>query len=489
MTTATPHSETRAADRTAPCRDPGSFRDPHGFVIHAGARIFRALGAEAHRSYGEAQASGVLDALLGDGLLVDTWPLAEDEAIAAQLHAQFPEAHAFVEQRAIPLPTYPAEWTFSMIADAGILTLDIQARCIRSGFTLQDASAYNVFFDGVKPSFVDMTSIQRARRLDIWRALGQFHRLFLYPLLLAHHRNIPSKGYYLAHLDGLFARDVSRIIGPSRFLRPSLLLDVTLPAALIRFGRGERGSAAFPAAGEAPRGNPEVQCMMLRRLRRKLLRLRRRHRPRSLWTAYERDNSYAAEAETVKGDYIRAFMERYRPTSVTDVGCNTGRYSRIAARAGARVVAVDADHDSLDELYRSLTGTGGERLSIQPVWTSFDNPTPAIGFANGERASFLSRHRAQAVFALALVHHLLVTARIALPMLVRQFAELTGEWLVLEYVSPEDRMFRSLGAFRESLYLDLTEARFLEAFGERFSLVDLRRLPGGTRVLLTMRKR
>jgi hypothetical protein len=161
----------------------------------------------------------------------------------------------------------------------------------------------------------------------------------------------------------------------------------------------------------------------------------------------------------------------------------------MAARQGAKVVAVDVDHDSVDVLYRSIAGAKGADAGIQPIWTSFMNPTPAMGFANRERRSFLSRHRAEAVLALALIHHLHVSERLPLPLLAREFAGFTSKWLIIEYVDPADPMFRSLPAFREDLYRGLTEEAFLQAFQPYFTFEEMTRLPGGLRILFAMRKK
>jgi hypothetical protein len=488
MTASTPCIEKECAlPETAFSRDLGSFRDPHGFVVHGEGRIFRVLTAQAQAHFKAAECARLIRELTDAGLLAPTWRLTAEDSAAAGLRAAFPEGAAFLEQRRIEFPTYPSEWTFAMIADAALLTLDIQERCARKGFTLQDASAYNVFFDGARPLFIDVTSIEPAGRADIWLALGQFQRLFLYPLMLAFHRRMSTKAYYLAHMDGVGADEVRSMAGRLRGLTPGFLLDVTLPALLGRSQRLVEGRAS--SFNAARRGDPEVQCMTLGRLRRKIVKLRERYTKTSCWSGYETHNSYTIEAERYKAAYIEAFMRQHAPARVTDLGCNTGRYSRIAAQSGARVVAVDSDHECVDRLYRALRAAHEPGAYIDPVWTSVDNPTPAIGFANRERPSFLARHSADAVFALALVHHLLVSARLTLPLLVRHFAELTQRWLVIEYVAPVDPMFRRLGAFREDLYRDLSAARFLEALAERFAKVDELALPGGTRTLYTLAKK
>ena len=59
--------------------------------------------------------------------------------------------------------SYPYEWTFGELRDAALLTLDVRARTrSTAGFTLKDASAYNVQFRGVRPTLIDHLSFERA---------------------------------------------------------------------------------------------------------------------------------------------------------------------------------------------------------------------------------------------------------------------------------------------------------------------------------------
>lgn len=468
-------------------RNPGSFRDPSGFVVHDGKRVFRVVNRQAADLFCELESSGLLRNLVDKGLLVETSKLAADDTILQDLQQAFPAAQDILEHRNIGMPIYPAEWTFSMIADAGILTLDIQQALVPHSLALQDASAYNVMFAGSKPVFIDTTSIQRADRNDVWFALGQFHRMFLYPLLLAHYRGVDTKGYYLANLDGLDASAAARMLGASCLLRPGVLWNVWLPAKLGGKETASRESRHRQSGKSG--GSPEAQLFALRRLRKRLVALRGKFRHASMWSGYTADNTYTDESEKIKKAFVTAFMQAHNPCTVTDLGCNTGDYTRIAAAAGAQVTAVDLDHDCIDVLYRSCSTDPDLKDKVRPLWTNISNPTPAIGLENSERPGFHERQQAEALLALALVHHLLVTGRTPLPALANLLAGLTDRWLVVEYVGPGDDMFDTLSAFREDLYRDITAENFVAAFSEHFHVNKKQELPGGSRVLFLMEKK
>ena len=123
------------------------------------------------------------------------------------------------------------------------------------------------------------------------------------------------------------------------------------------------------------------------------------------------------------------------------------------------------------------------------VVVDISNPSPAVGFRNQEREPFLARARADCVLALALVHHLFVSANLT-PQAVRdQFCDLTNDCLIVEFVPTHDEMFRQLLRFRSDSFDHITLEAFRTVFEERFEIVHERSLPHSPRTLFLMRKR
>jgi SAM-dependent methyltransferase len=466
---------TPAGDRLA-----ASFRDPAGYVFLREGRVFRAVNAAYAELFDELDRGGLV-AELTAGQLIPTRRVTE-EPLATTLRSEHPEAAAFLEHDRIEPVTYPYEWSVSMLADAGIATLDLQLRLLRAGLSLKDASAYNIQFHSGHPVFIDLTSIERPPRLDVWYALGQFGQMFTFPLLLVREQGWDLRSYFLGSLGGRTLEQVARSFGGLDRLRPALLLDLTLP---LWAGRRVEGRDAARPPRRPAAGDPAAQRANLGRLRAKLRKLADGYRPAGVWAEYTRSCTYDTAASTAKRDRIRAYLERWRPPRVLDLGCNTGEYSYLAAGAGARVVAVDSDHDAIETLYRRLRR---EPARISPIVADLANPSPAIGFDNRERASLLQRLGADAVFALALLHHLLVSANLSLELARDALYGLTTDHLVLEFVPPDDPMFRRLLRFRYESFDWLTLSRCRSVFGERFTLVEEHDVPGTPRTLLFLRR-
>jgi len=68
-------------------------------------------------------------------------------------------------------------------------------------------------------------------------------------------------------------------------------------------------------------------------------------------------------------------------------------------------------------------------------------------------------------------------------------AELTSNLLIIEFVAPEDAMFRRLVRGREDLYRGLNAAVFEDAFRQRFEIIRWQEVEGRARRLYLMRKR
>lgn len=461
-----------------------SFRDPDGYVFRHADRIFRALGSAFVPILNDIEQSGLLPSLVQDGLVVSTTRV--DGQLRTELLPGHQLASELVEHELLAPITYPYEWSVSMLADAGILTLDLQLRLLTAGLSLKDATAYNVQFRNGKPVFIDLTSIERPARLDLWKALGQFNQMFTFPLLLNREQGWDLRSYFLGSLGGRTLEQVSRGFGSISRWRPSLLLDLTLPLLLGR--RVEKQEPAQPAVAVQPKGpgSPQAQRTNLGRLRSKIRGLAESYRPSGVWADYTATCTYDAAATNAKRDLIKAYLDRHRPTQVLDLGCNTGEYSYLAARAGARVLSVDQDHDAIEMLYRRLKK---EPAAITPLVADLSNPSPGIGFRNQERDPLFARIESDLVFALALLHHLLVSANLSLEASRDLLFDLSRDHVVLEFVPTDDPMFRRLLRFRSEDFSWLTLDSCREVLKQRFAVVEEHPVAGTPRTLLFLRKR
>jgi hypothetical protein len=163
---------------------------------------------------------------------------------------------------------------------------------------------------------------------------------------------------------------------------------------------------------------------------------------------------------------------------VLDVGVNTVVYSRIAAEAGAEVVAWDTDVQATDLNWQTALRND---LKILPIIADFARPTPAVGWQNCESASLLDRAKGQfdCVLMLGVLHHLLVTDQIPMADIVDQLCSISKRWAIIEWIPKEDSQFDGLCRGRQELYSHLTEEYFEQILSNRFAVHGRDQLPNG----------
>jgi 2-polyprenyl-3-methyl-5-hydroxy-6-metoxy-1,4-benzoquinol methylase len=225
-------------------------------------------------------------------------------------------------------------------------------------------------------------------------------------------------------------------------------------------------------------------------LRRSLDRVTdRRVRRQTSWSNYLTTERHFSERYLEeKRAFVAEALSAQKPRRVLDVGCNTGHFSLVAAQQGAEVVAVDSDEAVVGEVWRQARAACADVL---PLVVDITRPSAAIGWRNRESPSFLARARGSfdAVLMLAVSHHMLVTERIPLEEILDLAAELTTDALLIEFVPPDDPMFRRLARGRDQLFEYLTRDFFESACRKRFEIARSQQLADSRRSLYLLRKK
>ncbi|MBV8033822.1 class I SAM-dependent methyltransferase [Roseateles sp.] len=438
-----------------------SFRDPAGQLEDDGRQVRRIVHPAAREATEVLLASPLYAELVRDGLLIP----------ASQV-APSPDGGLLIEHPRIEIPSYPFEWTPAMLLDAALLTLDVQARAWVAGWTLKDAAANNVLFDGTRPVLCDLLSLQKRTPDDTpgWLAYGQFVRHFVLPLLAIAEQGRTPRDIFLAHRDGLRAAELAPFIPWHSQFGLAMWLHVRLPARLER--RRIASNTAKPGSGQPDARRPAADGTpwLIGNLRAFVQRLGRGGTAVSTWSAYTGNRDHYADAElNAKRGAVQALVDRLAPRRVLDIGANSGEFSLLAARAGAQVLALDDDINALDELHRGLRG---QNTSIQCLHANFARPTPATGWRLAETLSLPARleGRFDLVLMLAVIHHLAVTERVPLVQLFESLADCCSGMLLLEFVPRDDPRFVEIAGANAALYQDWSRENLLDAAAPWFGL-------------------
>jgi hypothetical protein len=450
--------------------EPGSFRDPDGRVFYAGNEVYRALSQDGFEDFQALARSGLLD----DPRIVKTEVV--EGAPATGLLAK--EVVAVLRHERILFVSYPYEWTFSMLRDAALLQLDLTLAALEHDLMLKDATPYNVQFKGAAPVFVDVGSFERLREAELWVGYRQFCMLYLYPLLLQAHRGASFQPWLRGSIDGITPADMRALATFRDRLRRGYTTHVFLHARLDRRDAGAR--AAIKSELRRPGIGKHVIVANVRKMR-KLVTQLEWIAPAGVWVSYGEHNTYSDEDARQKDEFVRAAATSQPWSLAWDLGCNSGRHSRIAAEGARHVVAIDADAAPVELLYRELRDAGDEQ--ILPLAINIADPSPGLGWSGRERRTLLDRGRPDLVLALALVHHLAIGANVPIRELVNWLASLAAA-LVIEFPTREDPMVQKLLApKRAGLHPDYDRECFEKCLHEAFDVRRSERLRSGTRVL------
>lgn len=433
-----------------------SFRDPSGYVYEEDGKIFRKIAPGYEKYLRQLIGSSLYTKLTEEKILLPfTWWV--DSCIQPDM---------------VPFISYPYEWPFSMLKDAALQTLRAQVTALDHGMQLKDASAYNVQFIKGNPILIDHLSFYPYEEGKPWIAYGQFCRHFLAPLALTAYRDADQIRRLQVELDGLKLEATSHLLPWRANIKPGLGIH------LKWHGIDHRIIEPLPPLKR------KISKLALTSFLSNLVNTVNglEWKPPYGWKDYEKICSYDKEATHKKATLVEEYLRRAKAKVVADLGCNVGLYSQVAADIGCRVIAVDNDPACIDLVYKSNNDD-----DILPLVIDITNPSPAIGWENEERESFLSRLKVDTVMCLALIHHLAIGNNLPLDRIASFFSKICKN-LIIEWVRKEDTQVKVMLRYREDIFPDYTREKFEEAFRKYFSIVDFRPVGDTERVLYLMER-
>lgn len=458
---------------------PSSFRDPGGFVFFHDGLIYRQINLSFALQFDDFIDSGLYAALVKKGYLiphvnVDNLAIPRDE-----------NCHLVIKPTPIPYISYSYEWSFSQLKDAAMLTLRIQALALQYGFSLKDASAFNVQFYQGRPIFIDTLSFVRYLEGEPWIAYRQFCQHFLAPLALMAKVDIELGILLTNYIDGIPLKLAARLLPTVTKLNYGLLMHIHMHARL---------QSNFSDAGSKPgmlqkAKNTKVSATGILAIINGLASLIDKLQcipGNTEWGSYYGNTNYHQTSAESKRKIVEELLATIPVPLliVQDLGANNGEFSRIAAKYADTVISQDIDPVAVEKNYLQCKASGPK--NILPLVQNLLSPTPSIGWANQERSSFCVRAKADAILALALVHHLAISNNTPLEDIAKLFAELSA-WLIIEFIPKSDTQVIRLLETREDIFLDYNEKGFEQAFMLYFLIEKKETIVGCDRSLYLMK--
>lgn len=456
---------------------PASFRDPSGFVFERGGILYRQVNRIYRDHYDLLMNSGLYNQLTEKGMLVQHCEVDVNEGKTS-------DAYKVIRPERIQFVSYPYEWCFNQIKDAALLTLDLQLTALEHGMSLKDASAYNIQFHQGRPVMIDTLSFEKYVEGRPWVAYRQFCQHFLATLALMSKTDIRLNKLLFAHIDGIPLDLASFLLPRSSCFKAGLLIHLHIHA------KSQKKYSATEATGSDQK--KEVRPVrkaalveILKGLRGTVAKLEGRL-DGTEWGNYYAATNYSDAAAQAKQELVRQFLEKAQPSSVWDLGGNTGVYSRIATAMNIPTVCFDIDPAAVDFNYQQVR-RNNEALLL-PLLLDLTNPSPGLGWEGCERDSFAHRGPADCVMALALIHHLAISNNLPFDK-IASFLYKLCKHLIIEFVPKEDSQVQRLLRSREDIFAQYDRSHFETTFNIYFKILHSGPIKNSHRTLYLMQKK
>jgi hypothetical protein len=445
-----------------------SFRDPSGFCFFKDGSVYRQINKSYRDNYDYLINCGLYKALVDNGLLITH----------EEVDIGYTDAYKVIRPQPIPFISYSYEWCFSQLKDAALTTLKIQKIALEFGMSLKDCSAYNIQFLKGKPIFIDTLSFERCRKGQPWVAYKQFCQHFLATLALMSYVDVRLNQLLRVYIDGIPLDLTSSILPFRTHLSFPLFSHIHLHAKSQRyFSNRAVNTKKYRVSNLGLLAIVDNLESVIKNLKGKF--------QTNEWADYYGSANYSSGALNHKKQLVSEFLNRVNPATAWDLGANIGLFSRIASDKGIRTISFDSDPAMVERNY--VESVKAAQANILPLLVDLTNPSPGIGWANQERFSLIQRGPADAVLALALIHHLAISNNVPFISLAEFFKE-TCKSLIIEFIPKSDSQAQRLLSRREDSLPDYTQEVFESEFKKYFIIQDSVKISDSERILYLMQK-
>jgi hypothetical protein len=411
--------------------------DPMGFLFKYNNKIFRAINNSRREEVQYLFESGAIDELNRNNLI----PFTKISDLTLEGY------NLVLEHEKIDVVIYPTEWSFTMLRDAATLVLQINQILSKYDFETRDSHGYNVLFHHSTPKFVDIGSFGRKTTNKYWSGKDNFREFYYYTLYMWSKGNsVISKQFLINDGKYLNTKDYEFFIYKYSFARilPSKYLErfffyLRLIRNLQKFKVNEilivkKGKLkinllkilmALSILGLIPNNHANFK-----RLKRKI----KRFKPPSViteWGEYHSDlDNHSLFTKGSRFGLIIDLVKSLNIRTVFEIAGNQGLLSEELGKNEITVICSDIDERAVDLMYLRAKKSNAK---LFPVLLDFLSPIYQ-NLYYAESNSVFSRYKSEAVIALALAHHLILTRKVPIDIIFEALAKYSEKYLFIEFM-------------------------------------------------------
>lgn len=432
--------------------------DPHGKVFFYRGQFYRILNPTSTPFYKHLLSNSLIKKFMKTMELVPT-------QIASDI--SHTKNDCVLIHSPISPSNYCVEWSPLMFKDAALFLLDMSLQLLDNNMLLQDAFPGNIMFKNCYPVMIDFTSIVPITKNWLWPAYEQFQSFFLHPLfLMADGKDNIARKLLFDTINGININDLfSYTSFFFKLRRPTLSISYVLNK-IVHSSNGLR--TKLKKISLQKRNLPiDLHKKFILNIKKKVQDIKL-HSSGEEWGNYYKEIKNHIDKEK-KISTIREIIAKISPSTVLDVGCNTGIFSILAESLGAQVIAIDTSNLCIDKLYIYAKN---HKLKILPLVANILTPTPAFGFMAQEYDSLLARIRCDLTLFLGIMHHAHIAGRQSFERIASLLSAITIKTLIFEYVDKEDENNYLIPRTRDIEYTLPSVKQALETFFTKITIMD-----------------
>jgi hypothetical protein len=346
------------------------------------------------------------------------------------------------------------QWPIAIVIDAAITTLKVKQISKSYGMSLSDAHLFNLRVDKNKTWFVDIGSIYSNERERAWLASGEFRTEILNVIDL-----LNSQYSRIARFQ--LSQDVPFAGSPIEYLSPSLgnriivflgldSVSLKLQNRLANIGVFNYRNAILHFSDKNSREKylvkyrnrlairiliPIIVCISypcryflairpeqsLRKLQKAQKRIKR-----GFWSDYYQPEEHLGSHPLSRFVEVLPIIKAYGIQRNTDIGGNTGEFSRLLLANDVVQSAVSLDFDD-SALTAGISITEKDPNPISFGYLDFTVDTSPRDVSKSSQIS-------DCVSALAIVHHLVLRNRLTFDFVIGKIASYTSNLALVEFM-------------------------------------------------------
>ena len=453
--------------------EPSSFRDNLGNIYYFEKKILRTINTNSKENFEFLVDNKILEESIKKKFLIDSKVINKNE-----LPKYFSRFDYVVESKLIPYISYPYEWSFEQLKCAAIHHLDFQIFLFKKGAILRDSSAYNIQFIGSEPVFIDLLSIKKYQEGEYWIGYKQFCENFLNPLLLGSIKGITHNAWFRGNLEGISSVELNKILTLREKMSLKIFSHVFLQARLNTMTI-ESSKKTLKKYQNLKKLSKNSYISIIKDLRDWISKLSFK-KETTIWQNYSKENTYCVSEFDKKKLIVSEFVKKRKPSTLIDLGCNDGVYSKLCLDNGVQnVIGIDFDQNAISNAFIKAKKNKDNFL---PLVLDAANPSPNHGWFQTERKGFLERFKSQALIALAFEHHLIISKNIPLEQFIDWLLKISNNGLV-EFIPKSDETIQKMLEFREDIFLNYTEIEFENYLKSKSNIINKTTITKSGRVI------